>query len=499
MRGLTPPIGTRRELGLLALAAAILCAPGFLWGPGESHSWIYNVLWTRQIAEGFARGELYPRWFPESFSGLGSPTFYFYAPFAHWIAGGLEFLGLSTRRAVQLLSYALLLGSGLAMYAWLRFRGTLPLLGAILYMAAPYHLADLYVRGALAEAAAFVWLPLIAMGIELLPRRKGVVLLAAAFAGLILSHLPTALLACVFLILPLAVWRAVKTPAIIAPGIAAAVLGAGLSAVYWLPALTLQGRISTDLLWSPYYQPATWFAWRLSPLNLALFAGAALGWTLLAAPSRTFWSWITLISALAALGLIPFVWDLPLLAKAQFPWRLLVVVEFAAITAIAAHPPKGLALSAGRIVLVVPVAMMIAQAAVALRAQPDVATVLAIRNEAPEYLPHGLPAAGVSGTQRTADVSAYDRLPRGVSVDVQAAGPVTLGRAAFPIWRITRDGEEIPYRGPLITFEARPGVYRVERRVLWQERWGALASGAAAAMLAMLVVLEWRPLRRKML
>ncbi len=34
------------------------------------------------------------------------------------------------------------------------------------------------------------------------------------------------------------------------------------------------------------------------------------------------------------------------------------------------------------------------------------------------------------------------------------------------------DGEEIPYRGPLITFEARPGVYRIERRVLWQERWG---------------------------
>ncbi|NQE63213.1 integral membrane-like protein [Caulobacter sp. RHG1] len=490
MPGWTQPIGTRRELGLLVLAAVILCAPGFLWGPGESHSWIYNILWTHQVAEGFCRGELYPRWFPESFSGLGSPTFYFYAPFAHWIAGGLEFLGLSTQRAVQLLSFGLLLGSGLAMYAWLRFRRTLPLLGAILYMAAPYHLADLYVRGALAEAAGFIWLPLIALGIELLPRRKGVVLLAMAFAGLILSHLPTALLACVFLILPLAIWRAAKAPAIVAPGIAAAALGAGLSAIYWLPAMTLQGHISTDLLWSPYYQPASWFVWRLSLLNLALFAGAALGWTLLAVPSRSFWSWVTLVAALAALGLIPFLWDLPLLAKAQFPWRLLVVVEFAAITAVMAHPPRGLALSAGRIVLVVPVAMMIAQAAVALRAQPDAVTVLAIRSEAPEYLPHGLPAAGVSGTQRTADVSAYDRLPRSARIEIHAAGPVTLGRAAFPIWRVTRDGQEIPSHGPLITFEGRPGVYQVERRVLWQERWGGLASGAAALVLLVLLGLR---------
>ncbi len=492
MRGLTQPIGTQGELGLLALAAVVLCAPGLLWGPGESHSWLYNVLWTRQIAEGFARGELYPRWFPESFSGLGSPTFYFYAPFAHWIAGGLEFLGLSTQRAVQMLSFGLLLGSGLAMYAWLRLRGTLPLLGAILYMAAPYHLADLYVRGALAEAAGFVWLPLIALGIELLPRRKGVVVLALAFAGLVLSHLPTALLACVFLIAPLAVWRAVKTPSIIAPGIAAAVLGAGLSAIYWLPAMTLQGHISTDLLWSPYYQPASWFVWRLSLLNLALFAGAALGWMLLAVPARSVWSCVTLVAALAALGLIPFVWDLPLLAKAQFPWRLLVVVEFAAITAIMAHPPKGLALSAGRLVLVVPVAMMIAQAAVALRAQPDLATVLAIRNEAPEYLPNGLPAAGVSGTQRTADVSAYDRLPRGDQITVTASGPVTLGRAAFPIWRVTRDGQEIPSRGSLITFDAQPGLYRVERRVLWQERWGGAASGGAALVLLVLLGLGLR-------
>ncbi len=32
-------------------------------------------------------------------------------------------------------------------------------------------------------------------------------------------------------------------------------------------------------------------------------------------------------------GLLPWFWDLPLVGKVQFPWRLLMVVEFALLTA----------------------------------------------------------------------------------------------------------------------------------------------------------------------
>src|SRR6202000_3323349 len=39
-------------------------------------------------------------------------------------------------------------------------------LGGVLYMVAPYRLVDIYVRHALAEHCAFIWLPLIVWGTE---------------------------------------------------------------------------------------------------------------------------------------------------------------------------------------------------------------------------------------------------------------------------------------------------------------------------------------------
>ena len=106
----------------------------------------------------------------------------------------------------------------IAMHAWLSARGTYPLLGAILYMLAPYHLYNFHVRGALAEFAALVWLPLIALGIERLPHRRGLLLLALSYGGLIITYLPLAVLTGVFLIGPLMLRRIWLEPRAFLPG-----------------------------------------------------------------------------------------------------------------------------------------------------------------------------------------------------------------------------------------------------------------------------------------
>ena len=59
------------------------------------------------------------------------------------------------------------------------------------------------------------------------------------------------------------------------------------------------------------------------------------------APAAAPWALLAIVATAAAFGLVPFVWDIPLMAKVQFPWRLLGLVEFAAITAIALAPPAG--------------------------------------------------------------------------------------------------------------------------------------------------------------
>ena len=75
---------------LLSLLGVALMLPALLWGPGFTHSHQYNLLWTAHFGREMAAGHLYERWLPDSFEGLGSPTFYFYPPFAYWIGGGFR-------------------------------------------------------------------------------------------------------------------------------------------------------------------------------------------------------------------------------------------------------------------------------------------------------------------------------------------------------------------------------------------------------------------------
>lgn len=461
-----------------------------LWGPGATDSGAYNLLWTAQFGEAFHRGDLYPRWTSDSFEGLGSPTFYFYPPLFYWLSGALHFAGLSAGGALKAASLLILFASGLAMYAWLSHRGTRPVLGAALYMLAPYHLTDFYTRGAVAEAAAFVWAPLIVLAIDRLPKRSGVALLATSYTGLILSHLPAAVLITLFLAAPFALWKAWADRRVIVPGVMAATLGVGVSAFYWLPALTLQEHISTALLWGAYYQPSNWFVWRNpSPLYFAFYPALAVALAVLALPARSVWSAITLVAALAILGLIPFIWHIPALAKVQFPWRLLLVVEFAAITAIMAKAPSSALLSVGRLILIPPLIVAAVTATASVRTQISATEMLRQRLNAVEYLPRGLPTPGITATYRVPDLSPYRDLPRGATVRVTQEGSVTLGRANFPIWRVVRDGQVTPHTGPLVTFQATPGHYKIERVKLWQESVGAAAS--SIALLALIAVMFW--------
>lgn len=491
------------HLWLFALAGAIL-VPSFLWGPGNSDSRIYNAIWTEQIGTAFAHGEIYPRWLPDSFEGLGSPTFYFYPPRAFFLSGAFGAFGMGADLAINIAALLALFASGSAMWAWLSFHGARSLLGASLYMLAPYHLTDFYARGALAEFAAFAWLPLIGLGIEALPKRWAAVLLGVSVAGLIMTHLPSAVLAALFLALPLAVLKWRRDRSALLPGLMAVALGLGLAAVYLLPALTLQRYVSAELLWTEYYQPSHWYVWNWKeswldwenqPHTLLFMPPAALGALLVSLRSRSIWTAIVAVSGLAAFGLLP-IWDLAPLAKVQFPWRVLGIMEFAAVTALAVALPRP-SVCALVIILLMPADVYLISKAwkwFLIQESPRFEQMRASMQDAPEYLPRGFDTSGVTGTQRSVDLAPYRDLSRAAAIVVDRPGQMTIGRSAFPIWRVTRDGMAVPTRGPLLTFDAVPGVYRIERVWLWQEVLGALISGLAVAALSVPLVLRSRRL-----
>lgn len=162
---------------------------------------LFHLHRVRALAEALRWGVLYPRWFPDFSFGYGYPVLNFYAPAFYYPPALLHLLGMDVLTATRLALAGFYALSGLAMYVLLR-RRTRPgpaLVGSVLYQVYPYHLYDLFVRGALPEFVAFLWLPLTAWAtlsaMRARPRvGRASALAALAWAGLILTHNLTALM-----------------------------------------------------------------------------------------------------------------------------------------------------------------------------------------------------------------------------------------------------------------------------------------------------------------
>jgi hypothetical protein len=174
---------------LLALPAlAPLARPGFF----QSHDGLFHLYRLQALDRAVRAGVLYPRWFPEFAFGYGHPVLNFYGPLSYYWGLPLTLLGFDATLALKLVFAAGLIASALGMYAFARLhmQRSAALVSAVVYAYLPYHLVDLYVRGALAEFLAFVLFPLVLWTFHRLvtspqPRR----LIRAALASLLLAAL----------------------------------------------------------------------------------------------------------------------------------------------------------------------------------------------------------------------------------------------------------------------------------------------------------------------
>lgn len=512
----------------------MLVAPSLILGTLTSQSAAQNLGWATQFSEQFRAGILYPRWMPDSFGGLGSPAFYFYPPLAFWfdsLVSVVVFNGLSTAHRLSLDWLLLFWTSGLAMRAWLvgeTGRPGVALWGALAYMATPYHLlVDHYMRGAFAEATAYVFLPLVMLGIRrATERRPGVVLLALSYGGLLLSHLPTALLVSVTLVPAYAVFRVRASPRLAVGPIVGGCLGVGLAAIYLLPALRLQGWISADIFWTRFYRADNWLLlaparWP-EPIIMQTIASIALAALALAvvvcvtswkSVETRFWAIAAMVCIALLAGVVPWFWQLPEIAKVQFPWRLMLAVEFALITAVClvpAHRPahrlvrREIYAYVACAVLVAPgIGFGIAAAVAAVQWAAGGNTVQA--QDVKEYEPHGFPIApelgyAELGLEALRDTPLVDCAPPArlcqataerfgalrLEVDGSAPTTVTVRRFYFPAWTVDGPMTLAPsekYR--LASFAAPAGrvVVQLSRALLPVERWGLAISAAALLLL----------------
>jgi 6-pyruvoyl-tetrahydropterin synthase related domain len=346
----------------------------------RGHDSIEHLQWYSCFADQIWSGDLFPRWLERMNAGLGSPSFFVYAPLPYYLASILRPLsrsfsvaspenfemGISVWIAVAL--------SGLVAYMWLRqiTSRNAAVFGSLVYLLAPYHLSvDLYARGAVPELWSFAWIPLaLYFASRALATNSSLMTagLAGAYALLIITHIFTALLFTLVLIgygLHVAVSTG-RPRQIVMLGLALA-LGVALSAFYLFPALAhernipasrlIELRLASHFEGNFLFADPEWhrntgradFLWKVSwttitaaLVTIAAFAWIVLksGWHKLRGTFVVFWLIVALGSLAMMLPISAKLWEaIPALAALQFPWRFNITLTLAAaaLTGLAAE------------------------------------------------------------------------------------------------------------------------------------------------------------------
>lgn len=237
----------------------VLLAP--LWLDINGHDNLYHRNWIGQFTEQFRNGNLYPRWMADSFSGFGSPVFYFYPPFSYHVASVISLFGITNEIVLyKIVAYIFLILSFFTCRAYLRrlTPNTLAVtLGAFIYAFAPYRIIDLYIRSAWSEYVALTWVPLIFLVAENILTQHSrsqtitnTIYLAGLIALTIMTNIPTAIMIIpATLVYMLASGKVSQYGKVIGISVVASVLGFLFAGMFTFPLYAFREYMNDASLW----------------------------------------------------------------------------------------------------------------------------------------------------------------------------------------------------------------------------------------------------------
>ena len=352
---------------LIVAAGLIQTLPATFYGIFDAFDLItYHLKWSKHFAAQFWSGDLYPRWLLNMNAGLGSPTFFFYPPVPYYFTSLFHPLFTHDSQGWYQLSLAAalaLVASGITAYIWLKniTNQQAALIASILYISLPYHAAfGLYWRFAYAEYWSFVWMPLVMYFAQKLivdhslTQSKSasaignlnIIGFAVSLASLSMTHLPTFI---IFFPIPityilLMTNKQQRKKTLIRLSVAT-ILAVGLSAIYWLPAMTTQEYISMYLIRQGNYFYANNFLFNNHPyldwryLEILSVVMGGFVWCIYfkirtdaVANQReaNYWIAIATISLFMTIPPSKPVWDvITVIQRLQFPWRFHTILTLA--------------------------------------------------------------------------------------------------------------------------------------------------------------------------
>jgi len=346
-----------------------------------SHDSAFHLIRLFELNKSIKNFEIPVRWAPGLAHGLGVPIFNYFYPLSYYLGEIIHLLGGSfafSIRAIFIGGY--FLGFALAFLFLKNFFAKLPsFLGALFYVFSPYIFLDIYVRGNLPEFLALMILPGVFWGYTLIlkERNKNVFTFSVGIASilfslLIMAHNIVALLGAGWLVLFLlfSFLFSVEKQRIrkVLKVIFSLLLGLGLSAFFWLPAIgeTKYTYLSQEkvfhwwnhfptikqLIYSPWEygssligsQDLMSFQIGIPHLFLALMGAIlifiyAFEKKIGILKHKKGLPFFSIFSSLFLVFLMnhrsSFIWRVfPPLARVQFPWRLLGFLNFSLISTI---------------------------------------------------------------------------------------------------------------------------------------------------------------------
>lgn len=240
------------------IISSLLLFPLLHFGFPPSHDGEYHIIRAYQFDKTLRDGDLYPRWQPDVNNGYGSPLMNYYYPLPYYITSLFHFLGFSFIDGYKLsLGFATILGSVL-FFLWSRqFWGNLGgFVSAVVYTFSPYHIVDLYVRGALGEVWSLAFFPGFLWSATMLLKNKEIeyLPLSSIFFGLlVLSHNILAYMFFAFaLMYSLILIIVYKNKKLFTHLLVSITLGLGISAIFWIPALYEREFVRGLLIYNVY-------------------------------------------------------------------------------------------------------------------------------------------------------------------------------------------------------------------------------------------------------
>lgn len=246
------------QLSAILLCALLLTLPCVTRGLTSGYDSTTHAHYQHHFSQQFWDGELYPRWLAEENKGYGSPIFLIQYPLPYLITALLRpFAAFPTNpdreaRELGLLVFIILAAAGVAAWHWFgKFAGPqAATLAAVAYMALPTFMVGIYLRAALGELCALIWMPLLFALCESMHKHKAAMFpLAAAFAMLIMSNviltLPFVPALSVYAFFTgkssgVACWRSLRRLWL------ALLLGSGMAGAYLLPVIAYRGFFNLD-------------------------------------------------------------------------------------------------------------------------------------------------------------------------------------------------------------------------------------------------------------